>query len=456
MPKRKTIPFLRSDRLGNWFWRPSQRLRGHFHDVSLGKDRIAAEGEAIDLNRQLEEWLRKGGEAKLSEGALPRRQRLISLASIGEMISHYRESEAHQSLRETTRTAARPIIARIEQRWADEQLQMVSRPAVRAWLEDIRATAPGSARQIGLRFRAIWNWALSEELTIRPNPLLRIKTSSGRAIIGAGGKRKVRMGWEDVRALVAAADRLAVEAANPVRRNLGAAKRAQGAHHFTTIGHVLVLATLCIMRESDALAARRSWFHWHGDMATGHWRLRYRQSKSKVEGVASSSAKRDRPTSPASSSAKRDRPDITASSSTASSTPKAGRPTETRGELTGGRLIDMALPAPVVERLTPWLLQTAGDPDAALCSFGISFAADRFAEVRVRAREARPAIDAAVAMRDCRRSGFILYKLDGADIEWICSISGHTIEEGFAIVEHYLPKTPEQADQAVRLLKVAL
>jgi hypothetical protein len=418
MPKRKTIPFLRSDRLGNWFWRPSQRLRGHFHDVSLGKDRIAAEGEAIRLNRQLEEWLRKGGEAKLSEGALPKRQRPASLASIGEMISHYRESEAHQSLRETTRTAARPIIARIEQRWADEQLQMVSRPAVRAWLEDIRATAPGSARQIGLRFRAIWNWALSEELTTRPNPLLRIKTSSGRAIIGAGGKRKVRMGWEDVRALVAAADRLAVEAANPVRRNLGAAKRAQGAQHFTTIGHVLVLATLCIMRESDALAARRSWFHWHGDMATGHWRLRYRQSKSKVEGVSHSK--------------------------------------QARGELTGGRLIDMALPAPVVERLTPWLLQTAGDPEAALCSFGISFAADRFAEVRARAREARPAIDAAVTMRDCRRSGFILYKLDGADIEWICSISGHTIEEGFAIVEHYLPKTPEQADQAVRLLKVAL
>jgi hypothetical protein len=110
----------------------------------------------------------------------------------------------------------------------------------------------------------------------------------------------------------------------------------------------------------------------------------------------------------------------------------------------------------VVERLTPWLLQTAGDPDAALCSFGISFAADRFAEVRARAREARPGIDAAVTLRDCRRSGFILYKLDGADIEWICSISGHTIEEGFAIVEHYLPKTPEQADQAVRLLKVAL
>lgn len=434
MPQRRPIPFLRADRLGNWYWRPSQRLRGHFTDVALGKDRIGAEAEAIRLNRQLAEWLRKGGEARLSEGTLPRRQRPVSLASIGEMISHYRESEAHRALRDTTRTAARPIIARIEARWADEQLQMVTRPAVRAWLEDIRATAPGSARQIALRFRAIWNWALSEELTTRPNPLLRIRTSAGRAIIGTGGKRKVRMAWEDVRALVAAADRLAADALSPARRGRGSVQRRRGAHHFTTIGHVLVLATLCIMRESDALAARRSWFYWQGDMATGHWRLRYRQSKSKVEGVraASSSPKGDR------------------------STLIGDRPTLVTGQLTGGREIDMALPGPVVERLTPWLLQTAGDPEAALVSFGISFAADRFAEVRRTAREARPSMDPAVTLRDCRRSGFILYKLDGADVEWICSISGHTIEEGFAIVEHYLPKTPEQADQAVRLLRVAL
>jgi hypothetical protein len=36
----------------------------------------------------------------------------------------------------------------------------------------------------------------------------------------------------------------------------------------------------------------------------------------------------------------------------------------------------------------------------------------------------------------------------------ICSLSGHSIEEGMDIVEHYLPKTADQADRAIKLLSV--
>lgn len=57
-------------------------------------------------------------------------------------------------------------------------------------------------------------------------------------------------------------------------------------------------------------------------------------------------------------------------------------------------------------------------------------------------------------LRDGRRSGFVQYIMDGASVPFVCSMSGHSIEEGFAIVEHYLPKTPEQADRAVALLSV--
>ncbi|HXT06257.1 MAG TPA: hypothetical protein VN715_04900 [Roseiarcus sp.] len=57
-------------------------------------------------------------------------------------------------------------------------------------------------------------------------------------------------------------------------------------------------------------------------------------------------------------------------------------------------------------------------------------------------------------LRDGRRSGFVQYVLDGVSVPFICSMSGHSIEVGMSIVEHYLPKTPEQADRAVKALSV--
>lgn len=143
--------------------------------------------------------------------------------------------------------------------------------------------------------------------------------------------------------------------------------------------------------------------------------------------------------------------------------------TLTRKHVAGGRLyfvqsktgfqVDMELPAIVAQRLAaapPWpskdgrlvVSETTGVP---------------YHEKTV-SRVFKRLLDGLVAaghpslrgkqLRDGRRSGFIQYVLDGASVEFVTSMSGHSIEEGMQIVEIYLPKTPEQADKAVQLLSV--
>lgn len=60
-------------------------------------------------------------------------------------------------------------------------------------------------------------------------------------------------------------------------------------------------------------------------------------------------------------------------------------------------------------------------------------------------------------LRDCRRSGFLfLYDEGQIDVPKICAISGHDIDEGYEIVEHYLPRTARRADEAMIAMKVSL
>jgi hypothetical protein len=400
----------------SWYWRPSAWLKPHFADVALGKDRIEAQDEARRLNRQLDRWLAEGGRQRLSEGKVARHNTPAGLRSVGEMLALYQASEAFAALRDSTRAAARPVIRMIERRFADEQPSAVTRPVVRAWLAEIRARAPGTARQVGMRFRAIWSWAAEEELTALANPLAGLKSGAGRALIGSGGKRKARMQREDITALVATADIMAAEIErrwqagwNGMGAGGGRAANRHEPAELRAIGDLLVLATFCCMRKSDALAARRGWFHWSGSLSDGHWRLLYRQSKSMQRGKD--------------------------------------------GALEGGRQIDMELPALVAQRLAPWLAANAGDPAARLAGMVEQRAARLFAAIRARARLARPEIDAGITLRDCRRSGFILYVLGGVTVELVTSISGHTVQEGYDIVEHYLPKTAQQADRAVAMLR---
>jgi hypothetical protein len=65
-------------------------------------------------------------------------------------------------------------------------------------------------------------------------------------------------------------------------------------------------------------------------------------------------------------------------------------------------------------------------------------------------------------LRDGRRSGFVHAYVQGqqmtppVDIPEICSMSGHSLDEGYAIIEHYLPKTRAFADRARAAMKRGL
>lgn len=133
---------------------------------------------------------------------------------------------------------------------------------------------------------------------------------------------------------------------------------------------------------------------------------------------------------------------------------------------TGRRINLSRAPEPVLARLRQYppagtLFAEAGegkDIDAA--------AAHAFLRLKRRAALVDPALAAriaAVQLRDMRRSGFVHYAEGERDatgritrqpvpVHLICSISGHTIDEGMAILEVYLPKTMEQADMAVSMM----
>ena len=124
-----------------------------------------------------------------------------------------------------------------------------------------------------------------------------------------------------------------------------------------------------------------------------------------------------------------------------------------------GRTVDMALPAIVAERLAAAVPLASKDGRLV-----VSEETKLPYHEKTISRVFKRLVDALVAqghrhlaghqLRDGRRSGFIQYVLDGASVEFVCSLSLHSIEEGYQIVEHYLPKTPEQADKAVALLSV--
>lgn len=178
-----------------------------------------------------------------------------------------------------------------------------------------------------------------------------------------------------------------------------------------SIGTALVIAFACVQRITDVLVLQEQ--HFEGG------RLRFTQSKSSHMGA--------------------------------------------RGVLLPGFQVDMETPAIVAERLferppkwspSRWIIAN---------EHGSKFwnertVSRRFGAIRAQLvasdRKWRHLKDA--QLRDGRRSGFVQYVLDGASVPFVCSMSGHSIEEGMQIIEHYLPKTADQADRAVKLLSVRL
>jgi hypothetical protein len=140
-----------------------------------------------------------------------------------------------------------------------------------------------------------------------------------------------------------------------------------------------------------------------------------------------------------------------------------------RKHVVGGRLkfrqrktgfeVDMALPAIVAERLA-----AAPPLPTETQHLIVSETTKAPYHEKTASRVMKRLIDAMAAsghaglagkqLRDGRRSGFVQYVLDGVSVPFVCSMSGHSIEEGMSIIEHYLPKTADQADRAVKALSV--
>lgn len=87
-----------------------------------------------------------------------------------------------------------------------------------------------------------------------------------------------------------------------------------------------------------------------------------------------------------------------------------------------------------------------------------------WSEVRARAAEDMPSLTGADATvlepvfkgalcaRDLRRTGMVWAAEAGASIVQICAVSGHTLQSGYDILEHYLPRQRIFADQTVAKL----
>ena len=127
------------------------------------------------------------------------------------------------------------------------------------------------------------------------------------------------------------------------------------------------------------------------------------------------------------------------------------------GRRKDGFAVDMILPDPAAQ----WITLHPGKPTPERFLFVCETTGTRwhektasrvFARVLAALVKERPSLRHLLKaqLRDCRRSGFVQYMIDtNSDVAAVCSISGHSIAEGMAILEHYNPKTPEQADSAV-------
>ena len=182
---------------GRFYWKPETRLRAHFKSVALGADRRAAEAEARRLNGEVAQMLAKHGGAMPGK-APSRRQGSISF---GELCARFRASDDWKQLRPASRENYTFCLKLLEAEFAHEVAGTITPSRVDDWLDGVKRHAPrGVSHYLG-RGGQVWAWGRRKGLVAGENPFqghhLRRPVS---------GKRAVRWTWEDVRALVAAAD----------------------------------------------------------------------------------------------------------------------------------------------------------------------------------------------------------------------------------------------------------
>lgn len=391
---------------GIWYWSPRAALRPHWQGQTLGDNFTLAMVEAKRLNIAAEAWYAENKGKKR-----PPRPR-SGPVTIGTLIGLFKASDAWRTLR--PRTAKQYIyeFKRLEREFGHDNAATLDEARVDDWADRMRLEAPQTLRHVAAKGRLLYAWAMRKKHVPRGfNPFVGIDLPGAR-------KRKAMLHGHDLKIIVDACD----------------------AAGYPSLGTAWVFTFGAIQRITDVLLLRAE----HIVPVGNTWRLRFKQSK--------------------------------------------GQKIIENNQLEGGFDVDMVLPEIIAQRLAQlpaarpalatregWLMpreskrpprrSPLGDPLSSAVRNGSppltwdeKEAARAWSKVRAAIVKANPrlAYIGGLQLRDGRRSGFVQHVLDGCTVELVCSMSGHTIEEGYAIVEHYLPKTPEQADKAVGKMSVRL
>ncbi len=411
--REQPTPRFHQNDYGVWHWKPEKKLRPHWKGVSLGKDRAIAEAEARRLNRQVEAWQKE--QAAPSPSALvhlPPQKRAAAM-TVSQLVNLWRYgedgkgSDDWRGKRLSTRKQWGYLLKPLEAEFGDDNAAGLSRGRVKAWVDPLKRRAPGTANSQVSCVRALYSWAIdTETLPIKVNPFSRLKLPNA--------KRRARLfTLDDLRHVVAVADgRLAPPEQEPPPGK----RRSPPWMARPSLGTALVLAFACIQRAWDVIALDETHLVAKPDGST---RLVFDQSKSMRIGKLF--------------------------------------------ELSPGVHIDMRLPSLVAQRLTaapplrvegrnirhlivnevtrrPYRDRSVSTAFAQLIKRAIAVDPERWGHLK------------GMQLRDGRRSGFVHLRKLGLTVEQIVNMSGHTLEEGYKIVEHYLPRTAEEADAAAAFM----
>lgn len=331
-------------------------------------------------------------KSEAAKRPIKQRARPRSVAELATLFRH-EDCQAWRELRPSTQQLYRDLLKRLEAEFGHEVAAAIDGPRVQEWLQPLRRRAPQTARQIVSIGRTLFGWAARQgHLPAAHNPFVKLKVGSGR-------KRKFRFRWADVVHILA----VAAEQGRP------------------SVGVALVVAFCTLQRITDVIILGDQ--HVFEQPGQRRPRLRFVQSKGTHIG-----------------------PD---------------------GVERPGFALDMEIPpavlavlerypAPAVPGLNwrQWIVSE---------DTGHVYHEKTISRVFARVLEAAIAVDpvkwahlAGGQLRDGRRSGFVHLIEQGCSVEFATSLSGHSIEEGYAIVEHYLPRTAEMADKATAFMGVRL
>lgn len=317
--------------------------------------------------------------------------------SVGELIELWR---AGPMLEKAPRTIVgyRYSLDRLHQEFGHEIAASLTTMRVDEWADTLRKTAPSTLRVVASIGRIVFAWAGRRGYIAKDqNPFREMRV--------AGGKKRVfRFTWADVRHIINVAD------------DMGEA----------SLGHALAVCFLTVQRIFDVLALTTANITTEGKGAHAVRSLRFVQSKTGFKVDQEWPAELDRILN------------IGPHAVAGQSTVRLRRP---RGVQANAPMT--ARPLIVSERSgLRWDEKYASHIFRRVIAAAIDVDPRKWRHLK------------GGTLRDGRRSGFVHGVLNGANVEIICSLSGHTIKEGYEIVEHYLPKTRAAADQASKFMVV--